>query len=181
VQITKASPANGELGGVAVPSFIKSPKDFCASLIYIGFGVTALYVGWDYRMGTAGRMGPGYFPKVLAWMLIALGVVALLRSFVAKGESITTIKWKPLVLILLACAAFGYLLAPFGLIVALVALCVISAAASREFQFDLKATLGMLALSVLCALVFVKGLGVPMPIVGYVLEPFLGPLMPWLR
>ena len=46
-----------------------------------------------------------------------------------------------------------------------------SAAASEHFKFDWKATAGLVALVVFCALVFVKGLGVPMPLVGTWLQP----------
>jgi hypothetical protein len=36
-------------------------------------------------------------------------------------------------------------------------------------------------LIVCCALVFVKGLGVPIPLLGSWLDPVLGPILPWLR
>jgi hypothetical protein len=42
---------------------IKSPREFYAGAIYIAFGVAGLWLGWAYPMGTAGRMGGGYFPK----------------------------------------------------------------------------------------------------------------------
>lgn len=164
-----------------MPSFIRAPKDFWAGLIYIGVGVTALWVGADYKMGTAGRMGPGYFPKVLGAILILLGLIAVVRSLVTNGEAIGTIMWKPLVLILLACALFGLLLKPFGLIVSLLALCLVSAAASREFKFSVKATAGLVLLTVFCTLVFVKGLGVPMPVFGTWLEPVAGLFLSYLR
>jgi hypothetical protein len=61
-----------------------------------------------------------------------------------------------------------------GLIIALLALVLTSAAASERFRFDWRAALGLVALIVFCALVFVKGLGVPMPLFGPWLEPLLG-------
>ncbi len=160
---------------------ISAPKDFWAGLIYVAFGAFMLWYGADYRMGTAGRMGPGYFPKVLAGLLIGFGVISLVRGFIAKGEPIGAIGWKPLFLILLACALFAVLLPPLGLIVALLVLVLVSAAASKEFAFDLKATAGLVALLAFCVVVFVKGLGVPMPIVGRWLEPFASVYLPWLR
>jgi len=63
-------------------------------------------------------------------------------------------------------AAFGLLLIPAGLIVALLALILISAAASHYFKFDWKALGALVILVVFCSLVFVKGLGVPMPLLG---------------
>ena len=161
--------------------YIRAPKDFWAGLIYIAFGVAALWIGADYKMGTAGRMGPGYFPKVLAALLVGLGMLALIRSFVSAGEPVSTVVVKPMLLILLGCVLFGAALQPLGLIVALLLLCLVSAAGSEKFAFDWKATAGLIVLIAFCALVFVKGLGVPMPLIGSWLEPVVGPLLPWLR
>jgi Tripartite tricarboxylate transporter TctB family len=162
-------------------SVIKAPKDFWTGLIYIAVGAAALWFGAEYKMGTAGRMGPGYFPKVLAGILISIGLISLARSFMSKGEPIEAGKAKPFVLILAGCALFGFLLPTMGIGFALLALCVVSAAASDQFRFDPKVAAGLLALIVVCTLVFVKGLGVPMPILGSWLEPVLGPIFPWLR
>src|SRR5205809_6749548 len=52
------------------PMKIKSPKDFWAGLMFIGFGL--FFVIWAliyYQMGTAVRMGPAYFPAVLGGLL----------------------------------------------------------------------------------------------------------------
>lgn len=159
-------------------SKITSPKDFWAGLIYVGFGIAVLWIGAEYKFGTAGRMGPGYFPKVLACLLIMLGCASLIRSFFAQGEPISKIAVKPLILVLLACALFGVLLAPIGLIGALLVLCLVSAAASRDSAFEWKAIAGLAALIVFCTLVFVKGLGVPMPLVGTWIAPLLEGRMP---
>ncbi len=45
---------------------IRSPKDFWTGVIYVGFGAAAWWIARDYSFGTASRMGPGYFPTVLA-------------------------------------------------------------------------------------------------------------------
>ena len=42
----------------------------------------------------------------------------------------------------------------------------VSAAASEKFRFEWKAVLGLIVLIAFCALVFVMGLGVPMPLIG---------------
>jgi hypothetical protein len=41
-----------------------------------------------------------------------------------------------------------------------------SAAASSKFRFEWTATAGLIGLIVFCSVVFVKGLGVPMPLLG---------------
>ena len=159
--------------------FIRAPKDFWTGAIYVALGGAALWLGQGYKVGTAGRMGPGYFPLALAAILVGLGLISLVRSFVVRGEEISNILWKPMLLILMANALFGFLLPHAGLVVALLALCIVSAAASKEFRFDWKATGGLLALILFCVLAFVKGLGVPMPIVGTWLQPFV--TAPWLH
>ncbi len=159
---------------------VKAPKDFWTGVIYLAIGGAALWIGADYRMGSASRMGAGYFPKVLAVVLIFLGLVSIGRGFTTSGEPVGSISWRPTMLVLLACALFGFLLPTMGLLVALLALCLISASASTKFAFDWKATLGLLLLITFCALVFVKGLGVPMPLVGRWIEPYVLPWLPWL-
>jgi hypothetical protein len=158
-------------------SKLAGPKDFWIGLIYIGFGAAALYIGWDYKFGTAGRMGPGYFPLVLAVMLILLGLMSLVRSVFVKGSPVSEIAWLQLILVLLANALFGFLLPRAGAVVALSTMCLVAAIASHEFKFELRATLGLIAISLLCVLVFVNGLGVPMPVLGTWFEPSLGPVI----
>ncbi len=159
---------------------VSAPKDLWAGLIYLGFGVAGLWFGASYPMGSAGKMGSGYFPKVLATALVIFGLVSIARSFVLNGSAITRVHLKPLVLILLACLLFGLLLEPLGMIISLFVLIMLSAMASRDFALDSKSLLGALGLIAACALVFVKGLGVQMPLVGTWLEPLTTSLT-WLR
>lgn len=155
-------------------ALIRSPKDLGAGSIYMALGAAALWFGADYRMGTAGEMGPGYFPRVLAAILIGIGAIAAGRSFVINSEPINGLAWKPLLLVLAGTMAFGLLVTKAGLVAALLALVLLSAAASPLFRFSWTAAAGLMALIAACALVFVKGLGIPLPIVGPWLEPVLG-------
>jgi hypothetical protein len=152
---------------------IRAEKDFWAGLIYVSLGAAFLWFGRDYRMGVGARMGPGYFPVVLSWIMIVLGFVSLGRALLVRGEAAGGIQWRPAILITSACVAFGLLLERAGLPIALVALCATGFYASREFRVDAKVLLGTAGLVVFCVLVFVKGLGVPMPLVGTAIAPFL--------
>lgn len=40
----------------------KNPKDFWSGILFVTFGCAGLWFGRDYVVGTARRMGPGYFP-----------------------------------------------------------------------------------------------------------------------
>jgi len=145
---------------------IKNPKDFGAGILYIAFGAVGYYIAIDYGFGRASRMGPGYFPSVLSVLLMIFGVIAVVRSFIKPGEPLGGFAWKQALFVAGATVAFGLLLIPAGLIVALLALILISAAASHYFKFDWKAVGALVVLVVFCALVFVQGLGVPMPLLG---------------
>jgi hypothetical protein len=155
-------------------SRVQSPKDFWTGLIYLAVGAGVIFIGRNYSVGTASRMGPGYFPLALAGLLIIFGVVAVVRSFLVPGEPIAPFAWKPLILVLIGTTLFGALVGTLGLVAALLALVLTSAAASEKFAFDWRAALGLVALIAFCSLVFVKGLGVPMPLFGPWLEPLLG-------
>ena len=145
---------------------IRAQKDFYAGLIYVALAAAFLWFGRDYRMGAASRMGPGYFPITLGWLLFGFGVVSILRSFVSQGAPLGGLAWKKLGLITLAVVLFGAMIGKLGLIFALPVLVFVSALASKDSVFDLKALLVLVALTVFCVIVFVKGLGVPMPILG---------------
>ena len=54
---------------------LKNNKDFLAGLLLLSFGCIGFYLALDYPFGSALRMGPGYFPRVLSGILIAFGVV----------------------------------------------------------------------------------------------------------
>lgn len=145
---------------------IKNPKDFGAGILYLAFGAVGYWIAIDYGFGRASRMGPGYFPSVLSALLMAFGLVAVIRSFIKPGEPIGGFAWKATLYVVGSNVVFGLLLIPAGLIIALLALILISAAASIHFKFDWKAIGALVILVVFCALVFVKGLGVPMPLLG---------------
>jgi putative tricarboxylic transport membrane protein len=102
----------------------------------------------------------------LSALLMFFGLIAVIRSFIKPGEPLGGFAWKAALYVVGSNVVFGLLLIPAGLIVALFALILISAAASIHFKFDWKAIGALIVLVVFCALVFVKGLGVPMPLLG---------------
>ena len=159
---------------------VEGPKDVLAGLVYIAFGGLMIWGALGYRLGTAGDMGPGYFPRVLAVVLMILGLISLVRGFLVRGEKVAGVAWKPLAMILGSSLLFGVLLERAGLAVALAVLVLVSASASSKYRFDWKALIGLAAFIAFCIICFVKGLGVPMPILGRWLEP-LAPFLPWLR
>jgi len=144
---------------------IRSSKDFYAGLLYVFFGASAFVIARDYNMGTAFRMGPAYFPTVLSVLLIVIGGLSVIRAFIATGSPIGRIALSGLLWITASVVLFGFLVRGAGMIVALPLLVVSSASASAKFRW--RPTIVMaLGLTIFCVLVFLKGLGIPLPVIG---------------
>jgi hypothetical protein len=148
---------------------IRSTKDFWAGLIYILFGSSAIFIARDYAMGSAFRMGPAYFPTLLSALLILIGAISVIRSFIVLGTPIGAFGFKGLSVVTVSVVVFGFIVRGAGLAIALPLLVIISAYASSRFRW--RPTLLMAAgLTLFCVFVFLKGLGIPLPIIG----PWLG-------
>ena len=150
-------------------TMIRSTKDFWAGVLYLFFGVTAIVVARDYGMGTGGRMGPAYFPTVLGGLLAVVGVISVIRSFIIPGTPVGAFAFKGLTLITLSVVLFGFIVRGAGLAVALPLLVIMSASASTRFRWR-TALIMAAGLTIFCIVVFVEGLGIPLPIIG----PWLG-------
>jgi hypothetical protein len=49
------------------------PKDFWSGVMLCGFAAVGILTARGYSLGTAGKMGPGYFPLLLGGVLGTLG------------------------------------------------------------------------------------------------------------
>jgi hypothetical protein len=146
-------------------SFIRNPKEFWSGVMFTVFGLAAVVIGREYTMGSAGRMGPGYFPTILGAMLALMGLAAVVRSLVKKGEALGEFAIKETFFVLFGVLLFGLLLRGAGLPVAIAALVMVSAYASAKFEWKSSLLLAIGG-AIFCAAVFVLGLGVPMPLGG---------------
>ena len=148
---------------------MKNPRDFWTGIIYVAVGAGAVAIARDYGLGTAFRMGPAYFPTVLGGLLVLIGLLSLGRAALRPGESLPPARIKGLAAVTVATLGFGALVRGAGLVVALPVLVVVSAAASARFRWGPALALAA-GLTLFCAAVFLKGLGVPIPLRG----PWLG-------
>lgn len=144
---------------------IRHPKDFLSGLMFLAFGAAAVFFATDYHLGSAAKMGPGYFPFALGAFLAALGGMLLLRSvFWTPGSRPGPVfHLKPLVLVLSAVVLFGLLLRPLGLLVSTTLLVVVSSLASHEFRWA-EALLNAAVLIAVVLAVFVYLLDFQVPV-----------------
>jgi hypothetical protein len=140
---------------------IRAPKDFWSGVMFCGFAVVGILAARGYSLGSAGRMGPGYFPLLLAGLLGALGAALIGRSILVGGEPIARFHVLPLTVIAAAVCLFAVLIEPVGFIVSLAVLTVMSAWVGAQFRLAETVALAA-ALILFCVGVFVYALGLPL-------------------
>jgi Tripartite tricarboxylate transporter TctB family len=144
---------------------IKHQQDFFSGLLFIVFGLGALYIASHYKLGSAAKMGAGYFPVVLALLLSGIGLVLLLRALrgTPGTANLGLINWRVAGLIIGGVVSFGLAYRYLGLIAAIVLLVIISSRADEEFSW--RGTLANATmLSLACWLLFVVLLKLPLAI-----------------
>ena len=146
-------------------SIVRHPKNFWIGIIFVVFGLAAVVLAQELDMGTAGRMGPAYFPTALGSLLALVGLAGVIRSFIGHGEAIGRFHIKDIAVILGAVLLFGFLMRGAGLAVAAFVLIMLSSWASPRFKLAPTLLLAV-GLTVFAVVLFVKLLGLPMPVVG---------------
>lgn len=141
-------------------------RDFLAGMLFMLIGGLGFYVALSYPFGSLQQMGPGYFPRILSGILIAFGVVTLLRGL-KSGERVQgTWGWFPLLMLTIALLAFGFLMEHVGLIPALVVLFFTSAYAGKEAKF-LEVVVLTVVMCIAATAIFIWGLKLPYPLFAF--------------
>ena len=139
-------------------------KDFLSGVMFIAFGLTALYFGSHLALGTSVRMGPGYVPRMLSLILLGLGGLICVVSLVRGGERVEAPKWKPITMVTIGIICFALLLERTGMLPALVVLVLISSLGGEEFKLW-EVIVNIIVLAVLSIIVFKVGLGMNISII----------------
>lgn len=88
-------------------------KDLLSGLMFIVFGMAALYFGQRLALGTPVRMGPGYVPRMLAFILLCLGSIIVLTTLYRAADRTEKERyWIPVAGLTLAVFAFSMI--PWG-------------------------------------------------------------------
>jgi len=149
-------------------------KDLWSGAMLIAIGAVTMFIARNYPFGTTLRMGPGYFPIVLGGILILFGLYLATAGWrrnpptgpaLQPAEHQETESWplRGMILLPLAFILFGLLMTYAGFVPALLALIVVSALASPQFNL-VEVVLLSLALTALSVALFVWGLGLPYPL-----------------
>jgi hypothetical protein len=143
-------------------------KDVLSGLMFVGVALAGLWLSRDYPIGTAIRMGTGYVPRLLCWILLGLGTVILVQGLreaqpartLSRGDASA---WRPVVFVTAGLVIFGLSIERLGLVVSILLLIGVGAVAARGLR-PLETLLAALVLIVLSWAIFILGLGLTIPV-----------------
>jgi len=144
---------------------LRNRQDFWSGVMFIALGLGFAWQASSYQMGTAARMGPGYFPFWLGIVLALLGAIVLLGSLSKKAPDTRVDKfdWRIVFLVVGSVVVYGLVLKLLGVYISVFILVVVSSLASHEFSLKVAVANGIF-LVVFSYLAFVKGLGLIFPL-----------------
>lgn len=144
---------------------IRNQRDFWSGIMFLVLGVLFVIFSQTYQLGTAARMGPGFFPTVLGALLAVLGAAVIMQSLARRTAEahLERVGWRELFLILSSVAVFALTLPVLGMVVAVTLLIGISAVAAHDFSWR-ETAISIIALLVLSQVVFVWGLELQFPV-----------------
>lgn len=131
---------------------------FSAGLVG-AFGLFLVLAQPTLQMGTASAMGPGYFPRLIGYLLV---LVAALIAIFDRSTEPEAVAWRPAGTILGAVLLFGLLVQPFGFVPASILSTVVAAIGDKAFRVGPSIGVGVV-LALFVWLVFGLGLGIRMP------------------
>src|SRR5215475_15484219 len=85
-------------------------KNVLAGLMFIGIAALGLFLSRHYPVGTTLRMGTGYVPRLLCWILMGLGAIIFLQGLREEDDAARPGGWAqlvPLVVVTLSLVAFA--------------------------------------------------------------------------
>ena len=141
-------------------------KNILAGLLFIVIAAAGLWISRNYPIGTALRMGTGYVPRLLLWILLVLGAVIFLQGMREHDETPNAERMsilRPLFFVTASLVVFGLTIEWLGLVVAVVLLIGIGSLATRELKI-VETAIAAIVLAVLSVTIFILGLGLTIPI-----------------
>lgn len=143
----------------------RNHRDILAGSIFLFFGLGAMGLSLSYRIGTAAKMGPGYFPLVLGGLLAALGLFVLVRGLSTTEEEAVRLSFRvrPALMVLCSVILFGLLIERLGLLPCTAFLVIMSSMGSDEFRMR-QAVLSAGVLTIVVLVVFVYFLKFQIPL-----------------
>jgi len=139
--------------------------------LFVGIAACFALLAKDLELGTSQNMGPGFFPLIVVGLIATLGLVIIVSALHKPGGNANAgatkpMMWRPFVCIIGSPVLFALLVEPFGLIPGLSLSVLFSTLGGRPWRpWHSIAVSALVTFS--CWLVFVPGLGMPMPLFNW--------------
>jgi len=146
-----------------MPGAARNHPSLLAAALFVGAGSLALWECWSLEVGDLAGMGPGYMPRALAILLIAIGLGAAVRGMLGHVEALGQVRLRPVVAIFAAVAGFAVLSVQGGLVLAAAWLLAVASLATPHWRTK-EVLISAAVLIPLTTLVFVIGLGLQIKI-----------------
>jgi len=143
-------------------------KHVLAGALFVTIAILGLWISRDYPIGTALRMGTGYVPRLLLWILLGLGLLILVQGLresrvVRRIEIEAGWGWRALIFVTASLVIFGLAIERLGLVISIFLLTGVGALASRSLR-PVETLIAALVLIVLSWAIFIVGLGLTIPV-----------------
>ncbi|MFN3296914.1 tripartite tricarboxylate transporter TctB family protein [Caldimonas sp.] len=140
----------------------KDLQDLIGGVLLSAVGLFFALYSQRYDLGTAARMGPGYFPTVLGWTLTVLGVLVALPALFRKGPPVK-IQLGNFLFVMAALLLFAFSLRSLGMVAATFLASFVASLADRDITWKGRALMSA-GVTVLTVLVFSVGLNMVLPL-----------------
>jgi hypothetical protein len=138
-------------------------QDLIGGLLSVALGLYVIAEASQYPMGSLLRMGPGFFPCVVATIIVLLGLALIVASFRARPESGGhEVRIRSVLAIGPGIVLFALLLERVGLIPATMTLVLVSSLAEPHWRPRRAAVLA-LAMTTFIYVLFILVLRMPIP------------------
>lgn len=141
--------------------------DFLSGAFLLSIACFFLVFGSGYDVGTVAEMGPGFVPRLLAYVLAGIGLFLALKGLAAKGDvpAVTDQPWgiRPMLVVFAGIVLFAATVSRTGYVISSALMLVVVGLASDESRLR-EVIIGATVLSVATAVVFVILLGIPLPL-----------------
>ena len=156
-----AGQANQSAESPQTPGFIRSPQDFWGGLVFVVFGLLALWAGSDLPGMRGFAFGPGTAPRLFSYLLIAVAAIVMVGGLVTKGPPLERWGIRAPVFFIASVLFFGATVRPMGLIICTFFTLMIAAAADKEVRW-VEAVIWSAVLTAASVGLFIYGLNLPL-------------------
>jgi putative tricarboxylic transport membrane protein len=142
------------------PTWIRGPRDFVGGLVLIALAAFALWAASDLNGAHGFRLGPGTVPRVLAVLLLGIGVAVAAAGVFVEGEPLAKFHWRGPLFVVLSILSFAAAIRPLGLVITAFASFLIAALGTPETRWGETLIVGIVLTAGSC-LLFVTALALP--------------------